>query len=63
MQYDYFGDMFLPLFLNSFIHVLMYSHYLVTSFGIKGWWSKYLTSMQLIQFILIASQSGISMYR
>ena len=51
------GDMYLPIILNAFVHVLMYSHYLVTALGIRSWWRPYLTSLQLIQFILISTQS------
>lgn len=61
--FDIGGDFYLPALLNSFIHVLMYLHYFVTSIGIKSWWSKYLTSLQLIQFVLIATQFSISLYR
>eukprot|EP01059_Diplonema_ambulator_P006634 TRINITY_DN16285_c0_g1_i1.p1 TRINITY_DN16285_c0_g1~~TRINITY_DN16285_c0_g1_i1.p1 ORF type:complete len:385 (+),score=126.48 TRINITY_DN16285_c0_g1_i1:66-1157(+) len=60
LPYDYSGDMFLPIILNAFVHVLMYSHYLVTSLGIKSWWSRHLTSLQLIQFCLISTQSYIA---
>ena len=35
IRYDFSGDMFLPILLNSIVHVLMYSHYLVTALGIK----------------------------
>ena len=35
LRYDYSGDMFLPILLNSVVHVLMYSHYFVTALGIK----------------------------
>ena len=40
--------------LNSFIHVIMYSYYLLSSFGPRFkrylWWKKYLTGIQLTQF-------------
>ena len=40
--------------LNSFIHVIMYSYYFLSSFGPKYkkflWWKKYLTGLQLAQF-------------
>ena len=52
--------MFLPIVLNAFVHVLMYSHYFVTSLGFKAWWAPYLTGLQLIQFILIAAQNWIA---
>lgn len=38
---------------NSFVHVLMYSHYLLTSIGIRdAWWKPHLTKIQIFQFIL-----------
>eukprot|EP01064_Diplonema_japonicum_P021335 TRINITY_DN30864_c0_g1_i1.p1 TRINITY_DN30864_c0_g1~~TRINITY_DN30864_c0_g1_i1.p1 ORF type:complete len:368 (+),score=37.97 TRINITY_DN30864_c0_g1_i1:58-1161(+) len=58
--YDYSGDMFLPIAFNAFVHVLMYSHYLATSIGVKSWWSRHLTSLQLIQFIAITTQSYVA---
>ena len=60
LKYDYSGDMYLPIVLNAFVHVLMYSHYLVTALGIKSWWRKYLTTLQLSQFCLIATQSVLA---
>lgn len=60
VPYDYNGDMFLPILLNSIVHVVMYGHYFVTALGIKSWWSQYLTSMQLGQFCLISTQSYIA---
>ncbi|KAJ8668549.1 hypothetical protein QAD02_010212 [Eretmocerus hayati] len=39
---------------NSFVHVVMYTHYLVMSLKIsKPWWKKYITQLQLLQFFLI----------
>ncbi|CAG5102348.1 Similar to ELOVL: Elongation of very long chain fatty acids protein (Drosophila melanogaster) [Cotesia congregata] len=39
---------------NSFVHVIMYSHYLATSLKIsKPWWKKYITQLQLTQFFLL----------
>jgi len=42
---------------NSFIHMVMYSHYLVTSFGIKNPYKKYITKLQLVQFALCLTHS------
>ncbi|XP_053994486.1 elongation of very long chain fatty acids protein 7-like [Hylaeus volcanicus] len=40
--------------LNCFVHVVMYSYYLATSFRMsKPWWKKYITQLQLTQFFLI----------
>nr|XP_012154326.1 PREDICTED: elongation of very long chain fatty acids protein AAEL008004-like isoform X2 [Megachile rotundata] len=43
--------------INSFIHIIMYSYYMLTSIGPHMykyvWWKKYLTTLQLIQFSII----------
>ncbi|KAJ0180132.1 hypothetical protein K1T71_004723 [Dendrolimus kikuchii] len=43
--------------LNSVVHVVMYSYYLLSGLGPRFqkylWWKKYVTKMQLIQFILM----------
>ncbi|XP_026328273.1 elongation of very long chain fatty acids protein 4-like [Hyposmocoma kahamanoa] len=45
--------------LNSFVHVLMYAYYGISSLGPEYqkfvWWKKHLTKVQLIQFILVIS--------
>ncbi|XP_024889864.1 elongation of very long chain fatty acids protein AAEL008004-like, partial [Temnothorax curvispinosus] len=44
-------------FLNFLVHVIMYSYYLIAALGPKYkkylWWKKYMTSIQLLQFVLI----------
>ncbi|XP_017883627.1 elongation of very long chain fatty acids protein AAEL008004-like [Ceratina calcarata] len=43
--------------INSFVHIVMYTHYLATSLKIsKPWWKKYITQLQLTQFCLILLQ-------
>ncbi|XP_026729754.1 elongation of very long chain fatty acids protein 7-like isoform X1 [Trichoplusia ni] len=43
--------------LNSVVHVVMYSYYLLSGLGPRFqkylWWKKYVTKLQLIQFILM----------
>ncbi|KAG6465127.1 hypothetical protein O3G_MSEX014949 [Manduca sexta] len=43
--------------LNSIVHVVMYTYYLLSGLGPRFqkylWWKKYVTKMQLIQFILM----------
>ncbi|XP_059061449.1 elongation of very long chain fatty acids protein 7-like [Achroia grisella] len=43
--------------LNSFVHVLMYAYYGISSLGPEFakyvWWKKHLTKIQLVQFILV----------
>ncbi|KAJ7786307.1 ELO family [Mycena metata] len=38
--------------LNLTVHVLMYYYYYATAGGAKIWWKKYLTMMQIIQFVI-----------
>lgn len=54
----YYG--FVP-FINSFVHTIMYLYYGLSTFGpIVGqylWWKKYLTRLQIIQFVLVIINS------
>ncbi|XP_063242993.1 very long chain fatty acid elongase AAEL008004-like isoform X2 [Bacillus rossius redtenbacheri] len=50
-------------FLNTPVHVVMYTYYLVASLGPQYrkylWWKKYLTMAQMTQFLLIAIHSSL----
>jgi len=46
-EISYFG-----CFINSFIHFIMYSHYLYSSFGYINPYKKYITKAQITQFVL-----------
>merc|ERR1740121_2778641 len=63
LPFEFNGDMYLPILLNALVHVLMYSHYLVSALGLSTPWKPYLTSMQLLQFCTIAVQSAVSLSR
>ncbi|XP_076249437.1 very long chain fatty acid elongase AAEL008004 [Calliopsis andreniformis] len=43
--------------LNTFVHIVMYSYYLLAALGPRIqpylWWKKYLTTLQMIQFVLV----------
>ncbi|CAM9439819.1 unnamed protein product [Phaeothamnion confervicola] len=62
LPFDFNGDMFLPILLNSSVHVLVYSHYILTALGLHAWWSPYLTSAQLGQFAVILAQSLVAFW-
>ncbi|KAF9459906.1 elongase of fatty acids ELO [Collybia nuda] len=38
--------------LNLAVHVVMYYYYYATAGGARIWWKKYLTSMQIVQFVI-----------
>lgn len=48
--------------LNTFVHIIMYTYYLLAAMGPKYkqylWWKKYLTTIQMIQFIAVFIHSS-----
>jgi len=50
-------QMLVPGTINAFIHVVMYSYYFLAALGPQMkpylWWKKYLTTIQIIQFLII----------
>ncbi|CAB3377388.1 Hypothetical predicted protein [Cloeon dipterum] len=54
-------------FINSFVHVVMYSYYLITAlypqYKQNIWWKKYITQMQMIQFAMIIIHSMQLLFR
>ena len=36
---------------NTFIHIIMYYYYMVSSLGYFPWWKKYITTIQIVQFV------------
>ncbi|KAK6634814.1 hypothetical protein RUM43_008349 [Polyplax serrata] len=48
--------------INSFIHIIMYGYYLLAALGPQYqkylWWKKYLTALQIIQFIIIIGHAA-----
>src|SRR5690554_2211499 len=46
--------------MNSFVHVWMYSYYLIATFGKTIWWKRYITLLQISQLSLFVVQ-GVSL--
>lgn len=51
------GTSYFGASLNCFVHVVMYTYYMLSAFGPQYrkylWWKKYLTSLQLLQFMAL----------
>ena len=53
---NYFADGYtsIPILLNSIVHIIMHSYYILSSLGYKHkpwlWWKKYLTIIQMVCF-------------
>jgi elongation of very long chain fatty acids protein 7 len=51
--------------LNSFVHIIMYSYYFLSAWGPHLqkylWWKKYLTSLQILQFLSVTVHSLLSL--
>jgi len=60
------GQSFFVGMINSFIHALMYAYYGLAAIGPRMqkylWWKKYMTSLQLIQFVLVVSHTGYNKF-
>ncbi|XP_064600548.1 very long chain fatty acid elongase 4-like [Liolophura sinensis] len=60
------GQSFFGAMLNSFIHVVMYTYYGVSALGPQFqkylWWKRYLTKLQLIQFVTGIAHTARSLF-
>jgi len=49
-------------FWNSFVHIIMYYYYSVSTIGYSPWWKKHLTALQIYQFVSGVLYTGIYFY-
>ncbi|ESO02220.1 hypothetical protein HELRODRAFT_188628 [Helobdella robusta] len=65
-KYVPIGQSFFVGVVNSFIHTLMYVYYALAALGPEMqkylWWKKYMTKLQLIQFVLVVSHTGNNLF-
>jgi elongation of very long chain fatty acids protein 4 len=53
----YDGDIYYTIVANGLVHLVMYFYYLLSCFGYRAWWARYLTQMQMIQFVTMMAQA------
>ncbi|XP_029562307.1 elongation of very long chain fatty acids protein 4 isoform X2 [Salmo trutta] len=60
------GQSFFIGLLNTFVHIVMYSYYGLAALGPHTqkylWWKRYLTSLQLLQFVLLTTHTGYNLF-
>ncbi|XP_070557481.1 very long chain fatty acid elongase 4-like [Ptychodera flava] len=60
------GQAFFSAMINCFVHTVMYGYYLLAAMGPRVqpflWWKKYITSLQLAQFVIVMIQTILSLY-
>ena len=56
------GVAYFGAFINSFVHLLMYSHYLFTSLGYENPYKFFITYIQMFQFGLCILQAVLSLF-
>jgi hypothetical protein len=61
VYYFPFGDAYFAPLYNAFVHVLMYSYYLLSSFGYPCPWKWMITQFQIGQFVFFIIQGGFEL--
>ncbi|KAG0431084.1 hypothetical protein HPB47_022110 [Ixodes persulcatus] len=60
------GQPALGLAMNAFVHVVMYAYYFLATLGPNVrqylWWKKYLTTMQIVQFVIFIGHMSIPLF-
>jgi hypothetical protein len=58
------GEAYQSAAMNSLVHVVMYTYYFLRTVAPAGnyWWKRYITQMQIIQFVLFVAQGLALLY-
>ncbi|KAL3210563.1 hypothetical protein MRX96_037035 [Rhipicephalus microplus] len=66
LAYGADGHIAFSLILNSSVHVVMYSYYLLSLLGPAVrkhlWWKRYLTQLQMIQFVILIAHGLVPLF-
>jgi len=62
MKIEPVGDAYFGSIMNTGVHVIMYSYYFLSACGVQCFWKKYITQVQMLQFVIVASHSFYTMY-
>lgn len=49
---EHSSPQWVPIVINLWVHVLMYYYYAMSALRIRIWWKKYLTTLQISQFVI-----------
>ncbi|KAH6927189.1 hypothetical protein HPB50_000821 [Hyalomma asiaticum] len=60
------GQTLLGLCVNPLVHVIMYSYYFLAALGTSVqkylWWKRYLTELQIVQFVVLMAHMSITLF-
>lgn len=59
---EHSGCQWVPIVINLWVHVFMYYYYSCSALKIRIWWKKYLTSLQISQFVIDVSVVSYAYY-
>ncbi|XP_037276357.2 very long chain fatty acid elongase AAEL008004 [Rhipicephalus microplus] len=66
LAYGADGHAAFTIIFNSFVHVVMYSYYLLSLLGPSVrrylWWKRYLTQLQMFQFVVLMLHASIPLF-
>jgi fatty acid elongase 3 len=55
------GVQYIAITMNLMVHVVMYFYYSLTALGHRVWWKKYITMVQITQFVVDIVGNGLGM--
>jgi hypothetical protein len=59
MMYEEVGVQYISIIMNLIVHSVMYFYYSLTALGHRVWWKKYITMVQITQFVVDLGANGI----